>query len=61
MESIYETMHGNRGNKERVESGMLRTNRHSPTLVEVNKLRYVSFFTVRRWRGEAPQEEDIYV
>lgn len=29
MESIYETMHGNRGNKEREdESGMSRTNGH---------------------------------
>lgn len=33
MESIYETMHGNRGNKDREEdSGKSQTNKHSQTL-----------------------------
>lgn len=39
MESVYVTMHGHRGNKEKEEeSGSLLTDRHSPTLVEGNKL-----------------------
>lgn len=65
MDSIYETMHGNRGNKEgEEESGMSHTNRHSPALVEVNKLKYVSMFTEWSLQARATntqQEEDVYV